>query len=218
MRNSDMSGLRNAQVLWMVLALLAMGCEPTGERGGRSAGSAASDPSGDMVLIPGGEFTMGSDTDGDHAPAHRVMLRAFYIGMYEVTNAEYFEFCQATGHRLPEFWGEDVRRSGPEYPNHPVTGISWRDATEYAEWRGMRLPTEAEWELAARGGIAGRHYPTLEAPSVARWTWAVIPRTGLECTTWLAMCSSGSRTGTARTITLPGRSRIHLGPSPGSSG
>ncbi len=167
MRNSDMSGLRNAQVLWMVLALLAMGCEPTGERGGRSAGSAASDPSGDMVLIPGGEFTMGSDTDGDHAPAHRVMLRAFYIGMYEVTNAEYFEFCQATGHRLPEFWGEDVRRSGPEYPNHPVTGISWRDATEYAEWRGMRLPTEAEWELAARGGIAGRHYPTVDTISPA---------------------------------------------------
>ncbi len=114
----------------------------------------------EMVLIPAGEFMMGSDTDGDHSPAHLVRLDSFYIDAREVTNAEYFEFCQATGHRLPEFWGSDTRRSGPDYPSHPVVGISWQDAADYAEWRGKRLPTEAEWEYAARGGLVGLNYPT----------------------------------------------------------
>jgi formylglycine-generating enzyme required for sulfatase activity len=113
----------------------------------------------EMILIPGGEFQMGSETDEDHGPIHTVRLRDFYLDANEVTNADYFEFCQATGHRLPEFWGIDARRSGPGFPDHPVVGVSWQDAADYADWRGKRLPTEAEWEYAARGGVAGRNYP-----------------------------------------------------------
>ena len=113
----------------------------------------------EMVLVPGGEFEMGKKGKDDHSPAHRVYIDEFYLDKYEVTNAQYAEFCLATDRNLPEFWEIDHFRSGPDFPNHPVTGISWYDAKAYAEWAGKRLPTEAEWECAARGGLAGRDYP-----------------------------------------------------------
>jgi len=115
-----------------------------------------------MLLIPAGEFIMGSGADGDGNRTHRVKLDAFDMDAHEVTNAAYYEFCRATGHPLPEFWGLDARRSGPRYPNHPVVGISWQDAVDYAAWQGKRLPTEAEWEYAARGGALGRAYPNAD--------------------------------------------------------
>ncbi len=111
------------------------------------------------VLIPAGTFIMGSGAEGDCAPEHEVQLDTYYLDKFEVTNARYQAFCEATGHRLPEFWGMEVYHCGPEFPDHPVVGVSWGDAQEYAEWRGKRLPSEAEWEFAARGGLVGARFP-----------------------------------------------------------
>jgi len=108
-----------------------------------------------MVLIPAGEFQMGSNDYDDEKPVHTVYLDAFYMDAYEVTNAQYKKFMDATGHRAPEYWND------PKYnaPNQPVGGVSWYDAKAYADWAGERLPTEAEWEKAARGGLVGKKYP-----------------------------------------------------------
>jgi len=111
-----------------------------------------------MIFIPGGEFVMGVE-GGDDNPAHTVCVDPFYMDMHEVTNAEYELFCDSTGHALPEFWGIGAYRCGPDHPNHPVLGVSQVDAMAYAEWAGKRLPTEAEWEFAARGGLVGMRYP-----------------------------------------------------------
>jgi iron(II)-dependent oxidoreductase len=110
------------------------------------------------ILIPAGEFLMGDSSEGDHSPVHAVFVDSFYMDKYEVTNAQFYEFCLATDCRLPEFWGMDEFRSGLDYPDHPVVGVSWRDAKAYAEWAGKRLPTEAEWEYAARGGLVEQKY------------------------------------------------------------
>jgi len=111
-----------------------------------------------MVYLDGGLFTMGKSGGTDN-PAHAVQLDPFYIDIHEVTNAEYARFCEATQHRYPEFWGMDVFKSGTRYPDHPVIGVSCEDARRYAEWVGKRLPTEAEWEYAARGGLSDAPYP-----------------------------------------------------------
>ncbi|MDE0299811.1 MAG: SUMF1/EgtB/PvdO family nonheme iron enzyme [Candidatus Poribacteria bacterium] len=114
------------------------------------------------VVIPGGEFLMGSETGAaNEAPVHCVWIDSFALTALPITNREYLVFVQTTGHRPPPFW--DSPRFG--HPDQPVVGSSWYDAIAYCEWiRGLtgkpfRLPTEAEREKAARGGIEGQDYP-----------------------------------------------------------
>ena len=132
----------------------------------------------EMVDIPAGSFTMGS-TNGpaDEQPAHHVMLATFSIDRYPVTNAQFAVFLQAVGpfnangKRLFDVQDPDarVRQVGARwtahtgFEQHPVVEVSWAGARDYCAWRGKRLPTEAEWEKAARGTDA-RKYPWGNAP------------------------------------------------------
>jgi formylglycine-generating enzyme required for sulfatase activity len=110
-----------------------------------------------MALVPAGQYTIGRDLGDElERPAHKVDLKAFYIDVTEVTNASYKQFIDATNHRQPDGWKNGTYPEGRA--NWPVTGVSWQDALDYAEWAGKRLPTEVEWEAAARG-LEGRVYP-----------------------------------------------------------
>ena len=114
----------------------------------------------EMVYVPAGAFTMGSnDGDADEKPVHEVYLDGYWIDKYEVTNAQYAK-CVAEG--------DCDKQVKMEYANHPVVQVSWIDAHAYCAWAGRRLPSEAEWEKAARG-TDGRTYPWgFETPSASQ--------------------------------------------------
>jgi serine/threonine protein kinase/formylglycine-generating enzyme required for sulfatase activity len=117
---------------------------------------ASIDYSGPMVAVAAGDFVMGDDNhEADERPAHNVTVAAFYIDKYEVSNAEYKKFCDATGRSSPANPGFD-----PNYfagkPDYPVLGVTFEDALAYASWAGKRLPTEQEWEKAASWDAVAR--------------------------------------------------------------
>ncbi len=110
-----------------------------------------------LVSIPGGRFRMGApDGRPDEAPVHEVEVGAFLLGRTPVTRAEYAPFLADTGNAPPPWWSHRAFAD----PGQPVVGVTWFDAAAFAEWLGRvwggtwRLPTEAEWERAARGGLA----------------------------------------------------------------
>jgi len=117
-----------------------------------------------MTLVMGSTFNMGTDDpklQGDPKfgvcePAHPVTVKTFYLDPKEVTNEQYASFIRATGYNPPPSWVNGMYP--PRESQLPVTGVSWHDASAYAKWAGKRLPTEAEWEYAARG-TDGRIYP-----------------------------------------------------------
>jgi sulfatase modifying factor 1 len=158
----------------LAAALALAGCSSSGEPAPDEA-AARPDPTGPpiegMVLVRGGVYAIGSeDGETDERPARRILLDPFYLDAREVTNAEFARFVEATGYRAE---GEWKLFAGAGRERHPVVSVTWRDAAAFAAWAGKRLPTEAEWEAAARGGLEGKPYPNGDALAAEDATFEV---------------------------------------------
>ena len=137
----------------------------------------------ELVPIPAGWFLMGCDSGQDNEkPVHRVWVDAFLLASCQVTNTEYADFLRDTGTAPPRFWID------PNFnrPEQPVVGVSWFEAVRYCEWlsaregRYFRLPSEAEWERAARGGREGALFPWGDASPESRPGYSELWKTGPE--------------------------------------
>lgn len=137
----------------------------------------------DLITIPGGEFLMGCDTGQDNEqPLHRVRVDAFALSKCQVTNAGYARFLDDTGSPPPPCWTD------PDFnhPEQPVVAVSWFEAVRYCEWLASisghpyRLPSEAEWEYAARGGLENKLFPWGDEPPQSRPGYAARWRKGPE--------------------------------------
>jgi sulfatase modifying factor 1 len=130
--------------------------------------------SAEMVWVPGGEFTMGTPYGSVWTPAtQEVTLSGYWLYKYEVTVAQYRAFCAATGRVLPHFpsvynWAGKSGWADPSLQNHPIVNVTWNEANRYADWAGVHLPTEAQWEYAARGP-EGRNYPWGGTATADNW-------------------------------------------------
>jgi hypothetical protein len=169
----------------------------------------------EMILVLAGSFEMGSTAgagDEDEKPVHRVRVDTFYMDRYEVTVKEYHAFLQATGHRaLPEW----VPKYAPG-DQYPIVGVSWDDAEAYCHWAEKQLPTEAQWEKAARARMAERirggrsgliKTSRITSGNVLRqWVLLTVEKAPMASTTWRATCGSGYGTGTMRRIIAGARS------------
>jgi sulfatase modifying factor 1 len=137
----------------------------------------------DLVRIPEGWFEMGSETGQDNErPVHRVWVDAFEFAIHQVTHSDYARFLEATKHQPPPNW-DDPQLS---LPDQPVVSVNWFEAVVYCEWlsratgRRFRLPTEAEWERTARGGLEGKLYPWGDEPPESLPNYAARWKTGPE--------------------------------------
>jgi len=145
-------------------------------------------PPAGMVLVPDGSFHMGcapsdSTCHDDEAPRHKVVISAFYIDATEVTVAAY-RSCTSAGHCSPPGTFEQCNWDQSSRTNHPINCVSWHQADSYCRWAGKRLPTEAEWEKAARG-TDDRIYPWGNQPPTCQL--AIMDEDGDGCgreSTW----------------------------------
>jgi formylglycine-generating enzyme required for sulfatase activity len=137
--------------LWFILVIFCFGNSQT---------STDNLGGGEMVLIPGGTFEMGRP-DGkpgyDNFPVHLVKIDSFYMDKFEITVGEFKQFLNETGYDFD--WSLWERFFVSPTDDHPMVHVNWYEATAFAKWACKRLPTEAEWEYAARGGLKGKRYP-----------------------------------------------------------